>query len=235
MGRITAAAGAVVTLAVMAAAPAADAANSCSYNASLHRVSRGASAGPTSVSVRRSGNNIQWRGGNGVYLDCGAATVTNTDEIIYLETGGNNETRTTFEIDLSGGQFAPGFTSEGIQSEIEFTVGFGDPGGDALKITAGSSALDARFGVRGVNLNTHERGGTDRDVSTIDLERPDSIVVAGSPVADEVSGAGGLATDLATQIPMIVTAGAGADAITGGLGADNLDVVDSAPTDAVSC
>src|SRR4051794_9710087 len=188
MGRITAAAGAAVAI-MLAVAPGASAANSCQYNASLHRVSLSATTGPTSLAVRRSGTKIQWRGGNGAYLDCGAATVTNTDDIQYVETAGPGGTTTTFEIDLSGGPFAPGYTPEGMlgSAEIEFHTLFGSGDGDVLKITSPAAALHVRFGAQGANLNSSERLGVDQDL-TIGNEPPDFYVLTGSPEADEVSG-----------------------------------------------
>src|SRR4051794_27789316 len=111
-GRIPLVAG-MVTCLGLAIAPGAHAANNCQYSSSVHEVKLSATSGPTSLAVRRSGSKIQWRGGNGAYIDCSTATVTNTDVIQYVETAGPGGTTTTFEIDLSGGPFAPGFTQEG--------------------------------------------------------------------------------------------------------------------------
>jgi hypothetical protein len=69
------------------------------------------------------------RAGDAIVVDgepCGAATVTNTDSILVDGEDQPGDWGHIFEIDLSGGPFAPGMTDEGDgSSEIEMRV---DPG-----------------------------------------------------------------------------------------------------------
>lgn len=111
-----------------------------------------------SITIARSGDQLFVNG-----AACGiaplVATVTNTDTVSITGVPMGNESLT---IDLSGGAFAPGVTTEssGI-SEIEFpAVDLGD-GADSLVIVGSSGADDISFSAGGIDLT----GDGDADVT----------------------------------------------------------------------
>ena len=100
-------------------AASAQALVTCTYDAAFHGVAVSLIADTDSAALVRSGNAISVNG-----VNCGAATVNNTDTI-WISGGFGHRSLT---IDLSGGAFAPGATSESAgDSEIEI---FSDLGPD---------------------------------------------------------------------------------------------------------
>src|SRR3954469_25360114 len=97
----------------LAAAPGAYAVSTCSYDAGTHTVTAGTTASGDSVTLVRkpSDTEIQWRTGPGAAVNCGAATMNNTDTVNFTDTSGVS---VAFNIDLSEGPFAPGFTDESL-------------------------------------------------------------------------------------------------------------------------
>jgi Ca2+-binding RTX toxin-like protein len=79
------------------------------------------------------------RSGDAIYLDgapCGAATVTNTDLILFVDDQVGPPGKPSITVDLSGGPFAPGVTAEADgSSEIEIWHEISDfPGADLLRV-----------------------------------------------------------------------------------------------------
>jgi Ca2+-binding RTX toxin-like protein len=183
---IALAAGALV-LTVLPLGGVAQAAVTCSYDAGLHAVN--IDLGPSSTNgdaaiLRGAGSQIQVNGSN-----CGAATVTNTDTINV--TGTNNNHVVT--INLSGGQFAPGFTTEATaDSEIEFNVTIAGTGTHQLVVQGGAGNDVVRLGGNRIELNGAEPS-PDADVIVNDLGGG-KITVRGGLGNDKLSSQGGLGT-----------------------------------------
>ena len=154
----------------------------------------------------------------------GAATVTNTDEIVAQGNIKVNE----FILTLGYGGFAPGFTDEaGTSDEIEFSVAL--KGGMDDIVVYGTKA-DEKFVlgrantilgvVRTINLNSKEKTGIDADLSFTGVERLDLQMGRGD---DEVDSTGGTGTgNLTMDTPLIVNGEDGNDMIVGGTGSDAL-------------
>src|SRR5436190_9717431 len=96
----TLAVAATLFIALAMTAPAAHAAVSCTKQGTTVRVTLGAG---DAAGIARSGDAIHVNGSA-----CGTATVNNIDRIAVTGSTGNEKVT----IDLSGGQFAPGATSE---------------------------------------------------------------------------------------------------------------------------
>ena len=105
----------------LSAAPAG-AAVTYTYDAGAAKVSVLLSATQDQAQVRRSGSAIGLRTGS-TFTACGAATVTNTNQIVVTATGPGLQ---SLVISLEGGRFQPGKTHEATGvSEIEFVVNLG--------------------------------------------------------------------------------------------------------------
>ena len=105
------------TLTFLLSTTPAQAATGCSFVAPTATVTIEPNV---SATLKRSGPAIQLNG-----VNCGAATVTNTDKIVV--TGANGAE--TLTLDLSGGPFTPGAGSEATgAAEIEIELGLGTQG-----------------------------------------------------------------------------------------------------------
>ena len=154
------------------------------------------------VTVRRSGNAIQVTG-DGIEPFSGA-TVYQVDLIQRF-----GDPTVPFTIDLTGGPFAPGATSEGGKaSEIEFDVA------GALVIQANGRADVMTVGALGINLTS------DADVDvTGDWG---SVTIDGGGGNDSLSAAGSAVTGAAYTNPVVLRGGTGDDVLTGGPAGDTL-------------
>jgi Ca2+-binding RTX toxin-like protein len=166
------------------------------------------------------------RSGEAITLDavpCGVATVSTTDAIVVNATG----IPAAVVIDLSGGDFAPGLTTEsdGGNSEIEFSINL--PAGSPLVRVAGGSAGDNIVaGAAGLNLNAVEAVG-DPDVLIVGLP---TVVVEGGAGSDLLSVTGGSGTGAASTARLdggtegdLLIGAAGGNTFAGGDGQDTLD------------
>ena len=190
------------------------------------------SAGTVSVTItapneaatiaRTAGGQIQVGG-----VQCGTATVTNTDKITVAGALGAQAAR----FDLANGGFAPGATAEGtgtseIEIEIDLMTGnetTAQP--DSVSITGTGAADTVRMGTLGINAN----GDDDADItgpagggtSTIRAEAYDISGLAGP---DVISGAGG--ADVGGAFPIApatrLDGGPAPDQLTGGDSSDTL-------------
>ena len=115
------------------------------------------------VGLRRVGDAI-YNGG----VPCGTATVHNTDMIFVHDTTSTSDGMNLVGIDLSGGPFAPGKTSEGPGgvSEIEVYL-YLHRGKNTVWVTGSAGPDDIHAGItvvssgfaRGINLNAGRRAG----------------------------------------------------------------------------
>ncbi len=151
--------------------------------------------------VRDPAGNIDAGGGS---VDCGAATVTNTDTIVVTDRsdfGG-----TYLAINTGTGGFAPGLTPEpGSSSEIEFRVDFAGGSVDGLEISSGvSGSASFRSGTFGINLNASEAVG---DVDVTELTGAtapaglDAVTLSGSSDPDQLVASGGSGTGSPATVP----------------------------------
>lgn len=164
-----------------------------------------------SVTIKRSGTDFDVSGRGISDPTCGGATVNNIDTV---DVTGANGTETLI-LDLSGGSFAPGATTEAAGvSEIEFNLALGE-GTDSLRVVGGADADKVTLGRIGAKLN----GDTDVDVSHIGVER---FTASGAGGGDRLSAAGGGGTGAAWADPVALTGDAGSDRLTGGSAADDL-------------
>jgi Ca2+-binding RTX toxin-like protein len=157
---------------------------------------------------------IQVLDGDGAVLPCGGAPTTSTvDRIAAVGVDGTE----TFRLDLSGGTFAPGKTSEGAgnTSEIEIDVDLGTGTGDLFEII-GSAGTD-RYTVLAdftVKLNTD----ADADVTMTGV---DELTLLGGNGSDtlQVDGLTG-----AAGAPVVVTIDgqAGNDTLVDGPGDETI-------------
>ena len=172
--------------------------------------------------ARTAGGQIQVGG-----VQCGTATVTNTDKITVAGALGAQAAR----FDLANGGFAPGATAEGtgtseIEIEIDLMTGnetTAQP--DSVSITGTGAADTVRMGTLGINAN----GDDDADItgpagggtSTIRAEAYD---IAGLAGPDVISGAGGV--DVGGAFPIApatrLDGGPAPDQLTGGDSSDTL-------------
>jgi Ca2+-binding RTX toxin-like protein len=173
-------------------------------------------------SIQRNGTTIEVRAVPGpTTLACagGTPTVTTTDTINFLESGGG---ASQFSISVFGGTYAPGATNEtGGSDEIEFNVTT-DGVGDTLIINGDANVQNYRFGqnVGGDllgNLNGDEADGLDSDVTATGI---DSLFVnALGASADTFTANGGTAvpgSTAAASVEAQVQGGSGNDVLTGG-------------------
>ncbi len=218
-GKVFLATAAAALLGVQGFAAPAAAAPTCSFDAGTATVTVSMSSDDTAT-VRRSGDAIQLDGS-----DCGNVTVSNTDTIVVDGTGTGN----TLVIDLSGGPFAPGASTEddGGDAEIEFTVdlGSGTPAG-ALNVIGTGDADTIVLGADGLNLNAAESVG-DTDVTTTNTFTFKVDARAGN---DEISGEGGAGTGGRLDFGLTALGRTGDDRLSGSAGVDTLDGGDGKDT-----
>ncbi|MCI0633662.1 MAG: hypothetical protein L0206_07085 [Actinobacteria bacterium] len=153
---------------------------------------------------------------------CDAATVSTTGSITVNATG----TPTQVDIDLGGGEFAPGLSPEGDgTSEIEFTMNLPN-GSPILRVLGGANADNLVYGTAGINLNGAE-STADADVAISGTPR---VVLDGNEGDDALSVAGGAGTGAAASGTLngggendLLFGGLGGSSFDGGNGTDGLD------------
>lgn len=189
----------------VAGAPEAGATVACSFSASTARVTVTMTANESAgLSIGADGRILV----NGAA--CGTATRTNTNLISVVGSSSGNE---TVLIDLSGGAFAPGATSESTGvSELEISIDLAG-GSDGVHVRGTPNADRVTFGSSGIALT----GDTDPDVRLTAVE---NLGVEGRDGDDRLSGAGGFGTGDPTSLPTVFLGGRGRDALVGGLAGD---------------
>ena len=201
-------------------------ADSCTYRSSDKTVLLHATDFLT-LAVGRQGSAIV---GNvdGTVLTCGAATVTDTAQILMSGQGGSFDTfyANFIKIDESGGRLGPGagVESTGV-SEIEIAIDV-QPGANVLPpygllplellYVGGSRGDKVTLGATGVDL----AGDGDRDVTT--TTPFGGAVFYGQGGSDTLSGNGNAATGGRFAQPLTMDGGDGADKLTGGAAGDQL-------------
>jgi Ca2+-binding RTX toxin-like protein len=198
-------------------APAAAAA-SCTFDSGAATVSVSLGDGTGRVSVG-SGGQILLDG-----TQCDTATVDNTDTIDATGSPGSR-----FSIDLSGGAFVPGATSENSgQSEIEFSgnLGSGSFGTGTLEIDGTSGRDHIVAGADGVNINADE-GVDDADVT---LQNVSAMEINGGAGKDVLTAAGGQGTGGMSPTTATIDGGADDDFIAGSAATDTLRAGDGKDT-----
>jgi PKD repeat protein len=162
-----------------------------------------------SVSIGRSGSNLQVSGADNPDPSCGGSTVDNVDTIKVYGGGGNEQVT----LDLANGPLGPGATAESSgTSEIEVALALGG-GDDAVSVQGGNANDKFTVGVGGLNLN----GDSDADVRLASVE---DLTLGGGGGTDTLSAAGGQGTGGAYAKPVTLTGGSSHDVLTGGLAAD---------------
>ena len=216
----------LTVLATLALPTAANAATTCNFDDLTGIVSVAIDGTPTSIATASDAIVVD-------AVPCGTATTTNTETIEVTVSAPT----ATITLDLSGGPFSPGNTSEGDgSSEIEFEI-TGATFGLAITGKSGSDliGLGADAGTPAVgliDLNENE-SAWDADVSfeTADLVSADLQLGVGADMYSAHVNSGGELAPI-TDRPITVDGGGGADAIAahvggvfaGGVGADTLDL-----------
>jgi Ca2+-binding RTX toxin-like protein len=187
--RVGAIAGAaVLAMLVVRATPARADSVTCAYDSDTKTVT--VEVTPSNdfapdVDVDPSGNIYTSDADDTDIVDCGSATVTNTDTVSIT----NASTTTSvgpFYVNLTV-PFAPGFTDEaGSSDEIEFAVDFG-PAGGVVSFVFGPEPMNVTAGGNKVNLNAAESDGIDADVTLANAD----LVLHGTEFADTVDAGGG--------------------------------------------
>ena len=231
---------AVVCAAVLASAAPAQA-SSCTFLSGS--VVATMPSGTDVVALHRVGNAI-YNGGQ----SCGGATVYNTDLILVHDTTVNRDGDNLVGIDLSGGPFAPGGTSEGPSgvSEIEILL-FLYHGTNRVWVTGSDGPDDIHAGVtfggssnvRGINLNAGVERGKVSDADVTYQEASPSNAAANEPITfdggegdDTFDASGGAGFDGTGFQPVNLLGSNGNDRLVGGGGNDMLyadpgnDVID---------
>jgi len=158
-----------------------------------------------------------------VPIDCGAATLSNTDTVVVSDTSPGN---TAVFIDQANGGFGPGLTQPEPtgSSEIEFRVDLGVGTSDSLgAFSPTPNAGNIRSGTLGLNLNNAESPG-DADVTNPAGDAApagmEKIQFQGSSLADVLgaNGGAGTGTGAPDNLLNIYFAGAGPDQLFGGSG-----------------
>jgi len=202
--------------ALLVAAPAA-AVPTCAFDGPTATITVAVGNGETATIART---------GEAITLDavpCGAATVSTTDAIVVNATG----IPAAVVIDLSGGDFAPGLTTEsdGGNSEIEFSIDL-PAGSPIVRIAGGTTGDNIVAGAAGLNLNAVEAVG-DADVLIVGLP---ALVVGGGAGNDVLSVTGGSGTGAPSTARLeggtegdLLIGASGGNALTGGDGSDTVD------------
>lgn len=116
-------------------------------------------------------------------IDCGAATVSNSDTISIVNTSTTDPVGLFIQLDFP---FAPGATNEtGSSDEIEFNIDFG-AGGGVVRFDDSPVALHVVMGGDQINLDASETDGVDADVTVTGAD----VFFMGT-VFDDVIDAGG--------------------------------------------
>ncbi len=186
----------------------AGAAVSCSFSGATATVTLAAAS--DAASLGRSGNAIRVNG-----VNCGAATVNNTDTIAVVGTTANFQ---RVAIDRAGGALEPGMTAEtgaGAVSEIEISVDLRSGAAEEIAFVGASGADTAAFGTAGASLN----GDADVDLTFSGL---DQVELDGNGGADTLSVAGGGTSGSPLSRPGDIDGGPASDTLTGGRAADTL-------------
>jgi hypothetical protein len=201
------------------AAPAARA-DSCSYDAATRTVTALHDEG-FGMSLGRDGKAIVASSFSEGALTCGAATVRNTDTIVFRDTssgGGFNG------LNLNSGPFAPGATKEPTgKSEIEIAFSGNRSGlnivGQPFKrnrMTIGSGGLgDATRGL--INLNNDD----DADLGYSGMA-PGALALYGAAANDQLSAAGGKGTGGPATTGVLLDGGGGNDVLLANNGVGDL-------------
>jgi Ca2+-binding RTX toxin-like protein len=137
---------------------------------------------------------------------CGTATTANTDSIAVGGPAGSTE---RLVVDQSGGDFAPGATTEttGI-AEIEMAFNLGDTADQVVVIGgAGNDTLAA--GLNGLSMNT------DGDLDVTFAQFPSTIELRGGGGVNFLSGRGGFGAGLEYPGRLVLVAGDLGDEING--------------------
>jgi Ca2+-binding RTX toxin-like protein len=209
--------GAATALQATIAIVPASAATSCSLNTSTHVLSVSST---DALTVFRSGADLKFNDATG----CGTVTTVDT---VNVDLGGVGN---FVEMELSGGPFAPGATSEGnSSSEIEFSFTnlgsgtrfsvFGSSGPDSIAV-GDRRVFPELTTVTGINLNVSTDGAT-RDEDVV-LHGTAALLGLSGEGGDDVLTGGGSGTPLShpTVTRMVLNDGPGADTVSGGAGAD---------------
>jgi Ca2+-binding RTX toxin-like protein len=213
----------ILLLAAVFASPAA-AAISCNYTLATHTMAVTTSSADDPVAIQRVGNAIHTSPQGGGGTACGAATVTNTDTITVDPAAGTANS-VVFVI-LSGGPFAPGFTTSALAAnEIEIEADLGAGTGDILVVSGGSGNESWAFGDEAGNPAGNLNAGAgafpdgDVDLTTAGVEK---VIALGRDGNDTISGLGGGAFDSSL--------GLGFQELNGGQGNDHLSGSNAADT-----
>ena len=181
----------------------------CSYNAITKTVTANIAAAASATLVAVGG---EIRFGTAP-VNCGVATVTNTDAIVVNGVPASVEQLT---IDLSGGLFAPGATPEATgTSEIEISLLLGD-GSDLITVSGSSGADRVAVGAAGIAFTTDG----DADVTMSPLAS--SLQVLGLGGNDVLTGRGGSGAGSSFPNALVADGGEGDDTMDGGAGSDTL-------------
>lgn len=181
----------------------------CAYNATTRTVTADIAAGEA-ASLAAVGGEIRF---GAPAVNCGTATVTNTDTIVV---NGAAATVEHLTIDLSGGLFAPGATTEATgASEIEISLLLGSPA-DLVTVSGSTGADRVAVGALGIAFTAD----ADADLTMSPL--PASVEVLGLGGDDTITGRGGTGAGASFPNSLVVDGGEGADTIDGGAGGDTL-------------
>ncbi len=199
---------------VITAVPAS-AAPTCAFDAMTATATIQVGNGESAI-IARSGDAITLDG-----TPCGAATVTATDAIVVNGTA----IPAAITIDLGGGAFAPGMSTESDEGdpEIEFTINL-PAGSPTVRVVGSGGTDDLVVGEGGINLNAAEAAG-DADVLIVGLP---VIELDGGAGDDVLSVAGGAGTG--AQRAATVHGDADGDQLFGGLGGSTFDGGDGSDT-----
>jgi Ca2+-binding RTX toxin-like protein len=190
-------------------APAAHA-DSCTYDAATKTVTA-LHDGQFGMGLVREGKAIAAVLADGAHRPCGAATVRNTDTILFDDPNGGFD-----GISLTGGAFAPGATPE-PRGKSEIEIHYLGHGKGALFVTGafgrntfvvGAGAAPAP-GAAAINLD----GDDDADVS---VEGVVHLELSGGSQADTMSGAGGAGTGGAERVGAWLNGSDGNDRLIAG-------------------
>lgn len=194
----------VAGVAALALPATASAAASCSYNPVTHVLV--VNANGSSAHIVRSGSAIEVNGST-----CGTSTLATVFNTKRVRLQGGDGMADAFQVDLGGGNFAPGYGSDTGSPEIEF---FAHPGTgvDELLVWGGAGGDHLTAGAGGVALN----GDSDVDLTVV-TGSFDDMNFYSQGGDDRLSGMGGFGTGS----PAASLSGAGIDLI-GGAGNDRL-------------
>jgi Ca2+-binding RTX toxin-like protein len=117
-------------------------------------------------------------------------------------------------IDLTGGQFAPGFVDDEVRFDLDLSAGTGD----AVTLQGGSGHDQLTLGGDGANLNAGDENAPD-----VAAEGVEVWTLAGQSGNDELTAGGGSGTGPAWTGPVSFQGAAGEDQLEGGTGSDVFD------------